>query len=75
MPKASQPSQEQRRRRSHFVDEKRFLVDEVANSRDTRVIALYPSDVPAVMQSENPTSVMVLAAVASDGKVMPPNLF
>ena len=56
-----------------FVDEKKFVVDEVANRQNTRVIAFDPSKVPPVMQSKNPASVMVFAAVASDGKVMPPH--
>ena len=56
-----------------FVDEKKFVVDEVANKQNTRIIAFDPSEVPPVMQSKNPASVMVFAAVASDGKVMPPH--
>ena len=55
-----------------FVDEKKFVVDEIANKQKTRIIAFNPSEVPPVMQSKNPASVMVFAAVASDGKVMPP---
>ena len=56
-----------------LVDEKKFVVDEVANRQNTLVIAFDPSEVPPVMQSKNPTSVMVFAAVVSDGKVMPPH--
>ena len=56
-----------------FVDEKKFIVDEVPNRQNTRVVACDPSEVPPVMQSKNPASVMVFAAVASDGKVMPPH--
>jgi len=56
-----------------FVDEKKFIVDEVANRQNTRVIACNPSEVPPVMHSKNPASAMVFAAVASDGKVMPPH--
>ena len=56
-----------------FVDEKKFVVDEVANKRNTRIIAFDPSEVPPVMQSKNPAFVLVFAAVASDGKVMPPH--
>ena len=56
-----------------FVDEKKFIVDEVANCQNTRLIACDPSDVRPVMQSKNPASVMVFAAVASDGRVMPPH--
>ena len=57
-----------------FVDEKKFIVDEVANCQNTRVIAYDPSDVRPVMQSKNPASVMVFAAVASDGRVLPLHL-
>ena len=56
-----------------FVDGKKFIVDEVSNHQNTRVIAYDPSDVCPVMQSKNPASVMVFAAVASDGRVMPPH--
>ena len=56
-----------------FVDEKKFVVDEVANRRNSRVIASNPGDVPPVMISKNPASVMVFGAVASDGRVMPPH--
>ena len=56
-----------------FVDKKKFVVDEVANKQNTRIIAFDPSEVPPVMQSKNPASVMVFPAVASDGKVMPPH--
>ena len=56
-----------------FVDEKKFIVDEIANRQNTRVIACDPSEVPPVMQSKNPASVMIFADVASDGKVMPPH--
>ena len=56
-----------------FVDEKKFVFNEVANKQNTRIIAFDRSEVPPVMQSKNPASVMVFAAVASDGKVMPPH--
>jgi hypothetical protein len=56
-----------------FVDEKKFVVDEVSNRRNARVIAENPSQVPVVMHSKNPASVMVFGAVASDGRVMPPH--
>ena len=56
-----------------FIDEKKSIVDEVGNRRNTRVIACNPSEVPPLMNSKNPASVMVFAAVASDGTVMPPH--
>ena len=56
-----------------FVDEKKFIVDEVPNRHNARIIALSPADVPPVMQSKNPASVMVFGAMASDGRMMPPH--
>ena len=56
-----------------FVDEKKFVVDEVSNRQNSRVIAYDSSQVHPVMRSKNPASVMVFAAVASDGKFMPPH--
>ena len=56
-----------------FVDKKKSVVDEVANRQNTRLIVFDPSDVIPVLQSKNPASVMVFAAVASDGKVLPPH--
>ena len=56
-----------------FVDEKKFVVDEVSNRHNARVIAQDPSKVPPVMQSKNPASVMVFGAMAGDGRVMPPH--
>ena len=43
-----------------FVDDKKFVVDEVANKQNTLIIAFDPSEVPPVMQSKNPASVMFL---------------
>ena len=57
---------------SQSMDEKKFVVDEVANCRNSWFIAKDPSCVPPVMQSKHPASVMVFGVVASDGKVMPP---
>ena len=74
MPKASEPSETQRKTCLRcFVDGKKFVVDEVVNKQNTRIIAFDPSEVTPVMHSKNPASVMVFAAVASDGKVMPPH--
>ena len=55
-----------------FVDEKKLIVNEVAIRQNTRVFACHPSDASPVRQNKNPASAMVLAAVASDGQVMPP---
>ena len=54
-----------------FVDEKKFMADKMTNCRNSKIIAYNPSNVPPVVQSKHPASVMVFVAVASDGKVMP----
>ena len=56
-----------------FVDEKKFVVVEVSNCRNSRCIAKDSPCVPPVMESNFPASVMVFGAVASNGKVMPPH--
>ena len=56
-----------------FVDDKKFIVEEVANRRNSRVIAYCPDDVAPVMKGENSVSVMEFGAVTSDGRVMPPH--
>ena len=56
-----------------FVDEKNFTVDEVANRQNSRVIAASPAEVPPVLESKHPASVMVFGAVACDGRIMPPS--
>ena len=56
-----------------FVDEKNFTVDEVTNRQNSRVIATSPAEVPPVLESKHPASVMVFGAVAGDGRVMPPH--
>ena len=45
-----------------FIDEKKFIVDEVGNRRNTRVITCNPSEVPPLMNSKNPASVMVFCS-------------
>ena len=54
------------------MDEKKFIVDEVADRQNTRVIVCNHSDVCPVMQSKNPAPGMVFAAIVCDGEVMPP---
>ena len=54
-----------------IVAEKKFMADEMTNRRNSKIIAYNPSDVPPVVQSKHPASVVVFVAVASDGKVMP----
>ena len=55
---------------SHLFYEKKFVVDEVYNYRNTRVIDPDSSWVPSVMQSKHPASVMVFGAVARYVKVI-----
>ena len=43
----------------------------MTNSRNSKIIAYNPSDVPPVVQSKHPASELVFVAVASDSKVMP----
>jgi len=48
-----------------FSDEKIFTVDAMANPRNTRWIANNISEVPAVMKTKYPASVMVLSIISS----------
>ena len=56
-----------------FVDEKKFIVEEVANRRNSRVIAYSPDEVAPEIKGKHSASVMVFGAVASDGRIMPPH--
>ena len=56
-----------------FLSMKKSLLDEVANHQNTQVIACDPSKVSPVMLSKNSAYVMIFAAMARDGKVMPPH--
>ncbi len=58
-----------------FSDEKIFTVDRFINRRNARWICKEPCDVPMVFRSKNPTYVMVLGVVCSNGSVMPPHFF
>ena len=58
-----------------FSDEKIFTVDRARNSHNDQWICVDPEDVPAVMMSKNPASVMLLGVVSSEGHVMPPHFF
>lgn len=48
------------------MDEKKFIMDEVTNHRNYRVIACNPSELPAGMQRKHFASVMLFGAVTSD---------
>lgn len=58
-----------------FSDEKIFTVDRSHNRRNDRWICGNTADVPAIMSSKKPASVMVFAAITSEGHVMPPFFF
>lgn len=58
-----------------FTDEKNFIQDRKVNRQNDRWICEDASDVPTVMHTKFPASVMVLGVVSSDGDVMPPYFF
>ena len=54
-----------------FSDEKKFIQDKLHNRQNNRFITDDLEEVPIVMSTKFPTSVMVLSVVPSDGDVMP----
>lgn len=58
-----------------FSDEKNFSQDQVANRRNNRWLCSDPSEVPVVMATKFPATVMVLGVVSNEGDVMPPHFF
>ena len=56
-----------------FVDEKKVIAEEVANRRNSRATAYSPDDVAPARKGKYSASVMVFGAVASVGRIMPPN--
>ena len=58
-----------------FSDEKIFSVDEKANRRNTRWLAMSPGDMPPVMKTKHPASVHVFSVISSEEDVMPPYFF
>ncbi|UYV73977.1 hypothetical protein LAZ67_11001680 [Cordylochernes scorpioides] len=58
-----------------FSDEKNFEVDQKVNPRNDRWICKDPSEIPVVMHTKFPASVMVLGVISSEGDVMPPHFF
>ncbi|UYV78053.1 hypothetical protein LAZ67_15003314 [Cordylochernes scorpioides] len=58
-----------------FFDEKNFEVDQKVNPRNDRWICKDPSEIPVVMHTKFPASVMVLGVISSEGDVMPPHFF
>ena len=58
-----------------FSDEKNFCQDQKFNRQNNRWIAMRPQDVPRVMQTKFPATVMVFEVISSEGHVMPPHIF
>jgi len=58
-----------------FSDEKNFCQDQSINRQNNRWLAYCPKDVPRIMQTKFPATVMVFGVVSSEGDVMPPHIF
>lgn len=58
-----------------FSDEKNFDQDQKVNRRNDRWLCSNPTEVPTVMHTKFPSSVMVLGVVSNEGHVMPPHFF
>ena len=58
-----------------FSDKKLWTVDQKRNARNDRWLAYCVEEVPPINQTKHPASAMMLGAVASDGKKMPPHWF
>ena len=58
-----------------FSDEKNFCQDQAHNRRNNRWLAANNRDVPTVMKTKFPATVMVFGVVSSEGHVMPPHIF
>ena len=57
-----------------FSDKKNFCRDQAVNNQN-RCLAVCSEDVPKVMQTKFPATVMVFGVVSSEGHVMPPYIF
>lgn len=58
-----------------FSDEKNFSQDQMVNRRNDRWLCSDSDDVPVVMSTKFPASVMVLGVISNEGDVMPPFFF
>ena len=56
-------------------DEKNFCQDQAHNSQNHCCIATNNRDVPRVMKTKFPATVMVFGVVSSEGHIMPPHIF
>lgn len=58
-----------------FSDEKNFCQDQKVNKRNDRWLCADVEEVPVVMSTKFPATVMVLGVISSEGDVMPPFFF
>ena len=58
-----------------YSDEKNFTQDQKVNRKNNRWLCSDPTDVPIVMSTKFPKTVMVLGVVSNKGDVMPPHVF
>ena len=58
-----------------FSDEKNFDQDQKINRRNDRWLCSNPTEVPRVMHTKFPATVMVLGVVSNEGHIMPPHFF
>jgi len=58
-----------------FSDEKNFNQDQKVNSRNNRWLCEDPSEVPIVMKTKFPATVMTMGVISNEGDVMPPHFF
>lgn len=58
-----------------FSDEKLFTQDQKVNRRNDRWLCSSASEVPTVMHTKFPSSLMILGVVSNEGHVMPPYFF
>jgi hypothetical protein len=58
-----------------FSDEKNFSQDQKVNRKNNRWLCADISEVPIVMATKFPATVMVLGVVSNEGDVMPPHFF
>lgn len=58
-----------------FSDEKNFCQDQKFNRQNNRWIAMRQKDVPKIMKTKFPATVMVFGVISSEGHVMPPHIF
>ena len=58
-----------------FSDEKNFCQDQAHNMQNHQWTAMCANDVPRVMKTKFPNTVMVFGVISSDGNMMSPHIF